>query len=363
MYRVLAFTVKPRASADSRYRILQYVPFAERDGVKVHHRSLMSDRFFDWQMQNKHILWRILLLPWMLLLRLWQVLVEAPGYDAVWILREMSPLGPPIFERLLVWRCRRVLLDVDDALHIVDKESSSWLPRLFRDGGKFGRMASCYSAVVCGNSFLAQFYRSQGGIVHIIPTVVNSDDYAGVQPSPSRSVRIGWIGTPLNRHHIELVGAALVSLAQERQFEVSLVGILDPFDWQIPQVRYIRWTLADEIAFFEGFDIGIMPLRDSLFARGKCAFKLIQYMAAGLPVIASPVGANVDVVHNGENGFLAATDEEWLIAMRQLIDDVELRGEMGRKGRELVRESYSVQSAWPVYRSILIGKPEGTETR
>jgi glycosyltransferase involved in cell wall biosynthesis len=337
--------------------MLQYIPFAERDGIQVDHRSLMSDRFFAWQMQNSHLIGRLLLLPWLLLMRLWQVVFEAPRYDAVWISREMAPIGPPLFEKLLVWRCRRVVMDVDDALHIVDKEGSRLLPRLMRDNGKFGRMASHYAVVVCGNNFLADFYRANGATVRVVPTVVNSEDYAAIQPSPSPLVRIGWIGTPLNRHHVEIVGGALQKLALERQFEVVFVGIGEPFDWQVAHTRYLRWTLADELSFFAEFDIGMMPLKDSLFARGKCAFKLIQYMAAGIPVIASPVGANSDVVHDGEDGFLANTEEEWIVALRRLIDDAELRRSMGSKGRELVRERYSVQSAWPAYRSILVGNP------
>jgi glycosyltransferase involved in cell wall biosynthesis len=358
MYRVLVFTVKPRASADTRYRILQYIPFAERDGVQVKHHSLMNDSFFRWQMENSHLPARLLLLPWLLILRFLQVLIEAPRYDAVWILREMAPLGPPIFEWLLVSLCRRVVMDVDDALHIVDREGSRWLPRLLRDHGKFARMASRYTVVVCGNRFLADFYRSHGGTVRVIPTVVNPDDYASVEPSPSSLIRIGWIGTPLNRHHVDIVGTALVSLARERQFEVVFVGIDEPLNWQLPHLRYLRWTLANEISFFREFDIGIMPLRDSLFAQGKCAFKLIQYMAAGLPVVASPVGANMDVVHDGVDGFLADTEERWVSSLRQLIDIEELRRSMGEKGRELVRECFSVQSMWPIYRAILSGSPQ-----
>lgn len=358
MYRVLAFTVKPRASADTRYRILQYIPFAECDGVHVNHHSLMNDRFFQWQMENSHILARLLLLPWLLILRFWQVLIEAPRYDAVWISREMAPLGPPLFEWLLVSRCRRVVMDVDDALHIVDKEGSRWLPRLLRDYGKFGRMASRYAVVVCGNEFLADFYRSHGGTVRIIPTVVNADDYASVEPSPSALIRIGWIGTPLNRHHVDIVGTALTSLAREKLFEVVLVGIDEPLNWKLPHLRYLRWALANEVSFFNEFDIGIMPLKDSSFARGKCAFKLIQYMAAGLPVVASPVGANIDVVHDGVNGFLADTEERWVTSLRQLIEDAELRQRMGKSGRELVRERYSTQSVWPTYREILSGNPQ-----
>jgi glycosyltransferase involved in cell wall biosynthesis len=357
MFRVLAFTVKPRESADSRYRILQYHAIAERDGVAIDHRSLMGSRYFRWQIENSYFLLRLLLLPILLLLRLCQVLFLAPSYDAVWISREMLPLGPPLLERLLLWRSPRVILDMDDALHISDKESSRWLPRLLRDYGKFGRMASRYTAVVCGNAYLAEFYQQHGATVKIIPTVVEADRYATVTPSASDAVRIGWIGTPLNRHHVDLLQPVFAALAQQRSFKLVIVGLNEPLYWDLPNVRYLKWTLAGELDFFTQFDIGIMPLKDSPFARGKCAFKLLQYMAVGLPVVASPVGANCDVIDDGRNGFLADTTDEWITALKILIDDPELRRRMGESGRDLVRRSYSVESTWPPYAALFKGAP------
>jgi glycosyltransferase involved in cell wall biosynthesis len=357
MFRVLAFTVKPRESADSRYRILQYHAIAERGGVCIDHRSLMGSRYFRWQIENSYFLLRLLLLPLLMLVRLAQVVFLAPTYDAVWISREMLPFGPPLLERLLVGRCPRVILDVDDALHIVDKESSRWLPRLLRDYGKFGRMASRYTAVVCGNAYLADFYSHHGATVSIIPTVVEADHYATVTPTSSDTVRIGWIGTPLNRHHVDLLQPVFTELARHRDFKLVIVGLNEPLDWDLPNIHYLKWNLADELEFFTHFDVGIMPLKDSPFARGKCAFKLLQYMAVGLPVVASPVGANCDVVGDGRNGFLADTAEQWIAALQTLIDDPDLRRRMGEAGRDLVRRSYSVESAWPPYSALLKGTP------
>jgi glycosyltransferase involved in cell wall biosynthesis len=355
MLRVLAFTVKPRESADSRYRILQYGPIAEQDGVRIEHRSLIGPRYFQWQIRNVQLLMRLLLYPVLLLIRLWQVLFVAPQFDAVWISREMAPLGPPIFEKLLVWRCKRVILDVDDALHVFDKESSRLLPRLLRDRGKFSRMAAAYAAVVCGNAYLADFYREHGANALIIPTVVDAEPYGRVTHIPAETVRIGWIGTPLNKHHLELLRPALSALAQERRFELVVVGLNEPLDWDLPGIRCIKWELAHEFDYFGHFDIGVMPLKDSPFAQGKCAFKLIQYMAASVPVIASPIGANCEVVEHGWNGYLADTDDEWHSTLRLLIDDIELRRRMGRHGRELVARSYSVRAMWPHYAPILAG--------
>ena len=355
MYRVLAFTVKPRESADTRYRILQYSPVAERDGIRVDHRSLMGSRYFQWQLRNVQLFLRLMLYPILLGIRLWQVLLLAPQYDAVWICREMAPLGPPMLERLLVWRCKRVILDVDDALHIADKASSRLLPRLLRDRDKFARMASYYTSVVCGNAYLAEFYIQHGAEVQIIPTVVDVRRYVQVAPVRAENIRIGWIGTPLNRHHLESLYPAFSALARERSFELVVVGLNEPLAWDFPGIRYLQWTLTDEFDYFAHFDIGIMPLMDSPFARGKCAFKLVQYMAAGLPVIASPVGANCELVEHEVNGYLAETQEEWHLSLRTLIDHQDLRRQMGIQGRRLVRKSYSLEAGWPRYAAILSG--------
>jgi glycosyltransferase involved in cell wall biosynthesis len=355
MFRVLAFTVKPRESADSRYRILQYAAIAKQDGVLIEHRSLMDATYYLWQTKNIHLLRRTFLYPGLLAVRFWQVLFQAPKYDAVWISREMAPFGPPILERLLVRTCKRVILDVDDALHISEKASSRLIPRLLRDNGKFARMANAYSAVICGSRNLAEFYCRYSSNVSVVPTAVDADRYAGITRVPSTVVRIGWIGTPLNRHNVEILRPALTELARERRFELVLVGLNEPLDWSLPAIRYVEWNLQEELTFFAHFDIGVMPLQDSAFARGKCAFKLIQYLAAGLPVVASPVGANCDVVQDGTNGFLATTDEDWISRLRQLLDDAGLRTRMGANGRGVVRKWYSAQGLWPVYLTILTG--------
>jgi glycosyltransferase involved in cell wall biosynthesis len=355
MFSVLAFTVKPFESPDSRYRILQYCGLAAGDGIRIDHRTLMGPKYFRWQTQNEQLLLRLLLYPCAVAVRLWQVLFLAPKYDAVWVLREMAPLGPGILERLLLWRCKRVILDVDDALHVSDKASSRLIPRLLRDRGKFGDMAASYTAVICGSRYLADFYSQHGASVNIIPTVVDAERYATIRRIPSEVTRIGWIGTPLNEHRLEMLYPALSALARERRFELVIVGLGKTLNWDLPGIRFMQWNLEDELKFFAHFDIGIMPLDDSPFARGKCAFKLIQYMAAGLPVVASPVGANCEVVTHGRNGFLASAPEDWHSALRLLIDDPALRRRMGENGRDLVRRSYSMRGVWPSYSTILTG--------
>ena len=355
MFRILAFTLKPCEAPDTRFRILQYRELAEKDGIQVDHYSLIGPTYYHWQRRNVQLPGRVLLYPFLLARRLWQVLFEAPKYDAIWISREMAPFGPPILERLLIRRCKRVILDIDDAMHISDKESSRLIPRLLRDNGKFGRMAASYTTIVCGNRYLADYYEEHAATVEVLPTVVNTKQYTSIRQIGSDIVRIGWIGTPLNRYHLETVRTALSELAKERRFELIVVGLNEPLNWDSPLIRHIKWQLKDELNYFAQFDIGIMPLKDSAFSRGKCAFKLIQYMAAGLPVVASPVGANSEVVSHNRNGFLARNDEDWVSMLRTLIDDPVLRCTIGEAGQKLVQRRYCTQVVWPRYAEILTG--------
>ena len=355
MFRILAFTVKPRESADSRFRVLQFKDIAARAGIIIDHRSFMGSRYFHWQLKNRRLVLRLLLYPILFIVRLWQVLCLAPKYDCVWISREMAPLGPPILEHLLVWSCKRVIFDIDDALHISDRKMARLIPRLLRDRSKFGRMANRYSAIVCGSEHLAAFYSQYSSNVCVIPTVVDVAQYSTCERSQTPYVRIGWVGTPLNRDHLELVRPALQELAKERRFELVIVGLNEPLRWDLSCVRYMDWKLEQELSYFEQFDIGIMPLRDSPFARGKCAFKLVQYMAAGIPVVASPVGANCQIVEQGLNGYLADTQQEWYSSLKLLIDSLEDRTAKGHYARSCIRRYYSLESAWSRYESVLTG--------
>jgi glycosyltransferase involved in cell wall biosynthesis len=175
-------------------------------------------------------------------------------------------------------------------------------------------------------------------------------------------VRIGWIGTPLNKHHLESIRPAVEALVRERDFVFVVIGLNGPINWDVPQRRFVRWRLEFETDLFSSFDIGIMPLLDSPFAQGKCAFKLIQYMAAGLPVVASPTGVNREVVQPGINGYLAETSDEWIHALRQLIDDSDLRRKLGENGRRLVQQNFSLEASWMRYGEILRGSIPEAET-
>ncbi|MEW6263014.1 MAG: glycosyltransferase [Thermodesulfobacteriota bacterium] len=353
--KVLALTVKPREAPDVRYRILQYVAPFHDQGIEVHHCSLFGRRFFLWHSQGRRLAVQLMLYPFVWVKRLLRILFLAPRYQVVWIGRELSPIGPPILERVLFLVNPNVILDIDDAVFLPDDASTSFIHQRLRDFGKFARLARRYKTIVCGNEYLADYFRPHNPQVEVIPTVVDDRPYQKIKRTISPRLRLGWVGTPTNAPHLALLEEPLRILAQELGFDLLLVGLNQAPPWPFVNLTNLKWELAREYDYFSLFDIGLMPLLNIEFSKGKCAFKLIQYMAAGVPVAASAVGANLEVVRDGENGFLAASTEEWVSKLRRLLTDEELRAEFSRQGRETIVGRYSLSSQLGPYAAIIRG--------
>ncbi|MFP5238824.1 MAG: glycosyltransferase family 4 protein [Acidobacteriota bacterium] len=353
MPRLLALTVRPSLGPDTRYRIEQYVEPLAALGIQVDVHHLFNDAYYRLQQAPGSEARKGLGALAGFCRRLADLALHARAYDGVWVCRELFPLGPPLLERLLFALNPRVILDIDDAIYLHDATNTGFIHSRLRDFGKLGRIAGRFSAVVCGNAFLADYFRGRNPRVSVVPTVVPMSRYGAIPHRESPTVRIGWIGTPGNAPHLEAVRPALEALARRRGFATRVVGLNRPLGWNLPGLVQLPWSLDRELDYFSDFDIGIMPLQDFAFARGKCAFKIIQYMAAGIPVVASPVGSNLDVVRHGENGFLAAGTEEWVSSLQALLDDAALRIQIGERGRETVREGFSLESQAGRYAEII----------
>ena len=209
--------------------------------------------------------------------------------------------------------------------------------------------------VVAGNDYLARRARQAGARhVEIVPTVIDVERYRDLSAAPPSEVTtIGWIGIPLNAHYLNMIAPALRAVAGDIGIKLQVIGApVPPEVGNVPSESF-PWSEDSEIARVAAFDIGIMPLHDTPWERGKCAYKLLQVMAAGKPVIASPVGANVQVVRHGVNGFLANTTEEWVDALRRLATDRALRQRMGAEARRTVEDQYSTALAAPRLAAIL----------
>jgi glycosyltransferase involved in cell wall biosynthesis len=271
------------------------------------------------------------------------LLRTADRYHAVLLQRKLLD---PSDARLLRGRARRIIYDLDDAVmyhaHRVGR-LSQW-----RTHRRFEATARIVDHVVAGNEYLAAMFRQRGRTVTVLPTTVDPARYLVKQHEAADRARLVWIGSnstlPYLAEHLPALresGATLVTIADQPLEDPGL------------PVEHSRWSAQGEAEALIRGDIGIAPTPCDRWTLGKCGFKIIQYMAAGLPVIASPVGANAEIVRDGETGFLAATPEEWVKAIKTLAGDVDLRRRMGEAGRQRVEQAYSLTRAANVWAGLL----------
>jgi glycosyltransferase involved in cell wall biosynthesis len=219
---------------------------------------------------------------------------------------------------------------------------------------KVGKIVSMAARTTVGNEFLAGYARQFSHQVEVIPTTLDTDAYRPrAQRDRGSNLRIGWSGSFTTASHLHTIDAALREVLTCRNTELFVLGApnyhIDGLDNVIAQ----GWNAETEILDISSFDIGLMPLPDTLLSRGKCGFKALLYMSLGVPCIVSPIGVNCEIVRDGENGLLASTDEEWIEAIGRLADDPGLRKKLGQAGRETVLERYSGQRWAPRFLRVL----------
>jgi len=274
------------------------------------------------------------------------IMLRLGKYDCVWIEKEALPWFPVFLE---TWLLRKSIyvLDYDDAVfHTYDLHSSCLVRILF--GRRLDLLMSRAAAVVCGNSYLAaRAWQASASCVQIIPTSIDLKKYnQHISGQSTRYLseslcRLVWIGSPATVHYLQLIAPILITLNQRKQFILRVIGAT--FDVDGIAVENITWSEATEVQAISECDIGIMPLADSPWELGKCGYKLIQYMGCSLPVVATGVGANCDIVAHGQSGFLVNTSDEWLAALEKLLSSNAARIEMGAAGRKIVEQRYSLQ--------------------
>nr|WP_272903646.1 glycosyltransferase family 4 protein [Sulfitobacter sp. M22] len=349
-----------RMGASSRLRTMQYLPALAREGFNVQVAPFFDDAYLHalYTGQKK----RGSTLAYMLR-RIRQMRVN-PAPDIVWLEKEALPWMPWLLERAVLPHGVPIVSDYDDAVfHRYDKHKRGTVRAIL--GKKIKHVMAASDLVMAGNSYLANHARSASSLrVEIVPTVVDLDAYevrtdAMHQDAP----RVGWIGTPETwqgfAHPVHKVLDPVLT-EQSALFRAVGAGMQPETSGTL---EILPWTEDTEVSLIQSMDIGVMPLPDTPWTRGKCGYKLIQYMACGLPIVASPVGVNRDIVEHGVNGFLAESDEEWRAAIGMLLNDAALRRRMGAAGRKKVEEQYSLQVWGPrmaqMLRSIVEDRANG----
>jgi glycosyltransferase involved in cell wall biosynthesis len=281
-----------------------------------------------------------------------RTLTELTGYDVLWVEYELLPWIPWLVEARFLPKGLPLVVDYDDAIfHKYDRHQSALVRWLL--GRKIDRVMASATTVVAGNHYLADRASAAGArLVEVLPTVVDLERYhVADQEENSHALSVGWIGSPSTARYLDRLQTVAESIARSHGAKFFAVGA--PPNLCSPPFIARDWSEETEVDQLRSFTIGIMPLVDQHWERGKCGYKLIQYMACGLPVVASPVGVNSEIVRHGVDGFLASNDEDWTRAIDQLLANPALRADMGRAGRARIAERYSLDGHAPRLAAIL----------
>lgn len=278
------------------------------------------------------------------------------NYDFILIHREVTPFGPPLFEWFITKILKKkIIYDFDDAIWLPDKnESTTWKWLKWRS--KVKSICSWSYKVSVGNEYLADFARQYGDRVDVIPTVVDTVMHNPVSQKPkanlptqklwqagSQKPVIGWTGSHSTLFYLDVILPVLQQLEKDYEFTFLVIANKNPH-LPLTNFQFINWKKETEIEDLAQIDIGVMPLEDSEWAKGKCGFKLIQYLAMEIPAVASPVGVNPDIIKENETGFLASSPDQWIEKLTSLLNNEKLRKRIGAQGRKLIITKYSVES-------------------
>jgi len=282
---------------------------------------------------------------------------KAPRYDFIFIHRECAPLGPPVFEWLLAKVLRKkIIYDFDDAIWLPNTSDENKIASALKWHGKVSDICRWSYRVSCGNAYLADYARQFNSNVVVNPTTIDTlylHNPALYTPrQASQPVVIGWTGTHSTLKYLQPLLPVLQRLEKKYADRIRFLVIANKApDFALHQLTFVPWKKETEIGDLLQMDIGIMPLVDDIWAKGKCGFKALQYMALGLPAVVSPVGINTDIVDDTV-GFVADSETEWELALTRLIEDQALRRRLGEGARARVVERYSVTSNTSTFLSL-----------
>ena len=336
---------RPNRSPSQRFRFEQYLSYFKQNGFDYDFSYLISesdDKIF-YQPGNFFTKLYIFLKS---VLKRWNDLLRASEYDIIFVQREAFMTGSTFFEKKFSRSKAKLVFDFDDAIWHLDISDANKKFDWLKNPGKTAKIISFSNAIIAGNQYLADYAKHHNNNIVIIPTTIDTDEYVKT-PSANNNdkICIGWSGSITTIKHFEYAVSFLkkVKIKYGDRIEIKVIGDESYRNKEL-DIKGIAWNKKNELNELSSFDIGIMPLPDDEWAKGKCGLKGLQYMALEIPTIMSPVGVNSEIITDGENGFLADNEQEWLEKISRLIDSKELREKMGKKARKTVEDNYSVHS-------------------
>ncbi|MFA6142130.1 MAG: glycosyltransferase family 4 protein [Candidatus Omnitrophota bacterium] len=347
--KILFLVPYPTEGASNRIRVEQFIPYLESRGISCKVRPFMNTPFY-----------RILYSPgkifekgfWFVICTLNRLLdmIRAFYYDVVFIHREAYPLGGPFIETVLSWTGKTIVFDFDDAIFLPNTSRQNIRIEKFKRPSKIAKIINMSRLVIVGNSYLGEYAERFNKNTFVIPSSVDTDTYKpSTESRHGAEIVIGWIGSNTTKAFLYDIEDVFVALARRYNNVVFKIVGATFYSDRLKNVVNVKWSLANEPRDIQSFDIGIMPMPDNEWTKGKCGYKALLYMACGIPVVVSPVGVNTEIVEEGVSGYLADEKDEWIRKIAILIDDPDKRKAMGRIGREKVMRKYSLAVLAPEY--------------
>ncbi len=327
--------------ASVRFRVSQFVPALNAAGFDVSLHPFFDTELF--RLLYKH--GRMMQKASALLSRTVNRLAALRStYDLALIHREAYPIGPPLIERWLARHQVPYVYDFDDAVYLPNTSDANRMVGFLKRPAKVPEVLRLATEVIAGNTHLGAYAARYSSRVNVIPTCVDTELWKPrATTATGQAPVIGWIGTPTTTTYLLELRDVLSALAKEHTFTLRVSGTAAPVTISGVNVVNEPWTLDGEIELFNTCDVGVYPLPNDEWTLGKCGFKAIQFMACGVPVVASPVGVNTDIIEDGVNGLLANTESDWRRQLRMLITDAAARRRIGGAGRARIESEYSLR--------------------
>ena len=343
--RILIIAPYPPESAPSqRFRFEQYLPFLKEQGYEITVKPFLSQKGWDTLYKEGSTIAKVMTLSGSFMRR-WGLMLTLSKYDHIFIHREASMVGPAVFEWIIakIFR-RRFIYDFDDAIWLPNYSDSNARFQKLKMYKKVHKIMRLADTITVGNTYLEEYAKQYNQNTQVIPTTIDTVHVHNLEGNSANDIPvIGWTGSHTTMQYLDDLIPVLDDLTVELKFKFRVISN-QPMKVERDYLEFTPWNASTEIQDLASINIGVMPLTDNEWSRGKCGFKALQYMALGIPAVVSPVGVNTTIITHGENGFICGNRSEWKNVLSNLLQDKNLRHSIGQKGKERVLNNYSVEA-------------------
>tara|TARA_B110000014_G_C20123672_1_gene596913 strand:+ start:1781 stop:2857 length:1077 start_codon:yes stop_codon:yes gene_type:complete len=355
MKKILVLCPYPQGkAAGQRFKYEQYFPSWEKEGHTITVSSFFDESTWSILYKPSHYINKILgtLKGY---LRRFLNLLYITKYDVVYIFMWVTPLGPPIFERLVCLMAKKVVYDFDDSVFLKGNRPKSMNFNLSKIENKSSYLIKYADHVVLSSPYNLEFCLRENlkSAATYVPCSINTDRFVEKKKVKGEGkLVLGWTGTFSSITYLDLLKNVLLSLKRELNFKLLLITNFD-YSFDEIDLEIINWNEKTEIEDLHRIDIGLYPLSEDEWSLGKGGLKVMQYMSIGIPSVATNHGTAKNIINHGENGFLVNTDEEWIASIKNLIEDSDLRDKIGSSARKRIVKNYSTTAVEKYYLEIL----------